>query len=148
MGRVGNVSRDLNRAKAGGGVRAARVSKKVTGNKPKRSQPRAPATRQPLVTSGRKGDPDYAKFDTVWDALGFSPQESANLATRADLMIQIARIVEENGWTQAEAAKQCRISQPRINDLLRGKIDKFSIDALINMAAALGCKVKVELEAA
>ncbi len=88
------------------------------------------------------------KFDSVWDALGYSPEERANLEVRSHLMIQIEIIIEENGWTQAVAAKKCGVSQPRINDLLRGRIDRFSIDALIKMAAALGRKVKFELLAA
>jgi predicted XRE-type DNA-binding protein len=88
------------------------------------------------------------KFDNVWDALSDSPEEAANLTMRSDLMIQITQIIEKNGWTQAEAAKRCGVSQPRINDLLRGRISRFSLDALVNIAAALGRKVKVRLEAA
>lgn len=63
-------------------------------------------------------------------------------------MRQIRSIIRENSWTQAVAAKRCGVSQPRINDLLRGKIDKFSIDALVNMATALGRRVDFELKAA
>jgi predicted XRE-type DNA-binding protein len=63
-------------------------------------------------------------------------------------MVQIEQILAEHGWTQAEAAKRCGVSQPRINDLLRGKIDKFSIDALVNMATALGRRVDFELKVA
>jgi predicted XRE-type DNA-binding protein len=63
-------------------------------------------------------------------------------------MIQIRQIIREKKWTQAAAAKHCGVSQPRINDLLKGKFHKFSIDALVKMAAALGRKVKVELLAA
>jgi predicted XRE-type DNA-binding protein len=88
------------------------------------------------------------KFDNVWDALSDSPEEAANLTMRSDLMIQITGIIEKNGWTQTEAAKRCGVSQPRINDLLRGRISRFSLDALVNIAAALGQKVKVQLEAA
>jgi predicted XRE-type DNA-binding protein len=84
----------------------------------------------------------------VWDALGFSSQEAANLQTRSMLMIQIERIIKKNHWTQATAAKHCGVSQPRINDLLRGRIDKFSIDALVNMAACLGQRVHIQLKAA
>jgi predicted XRE-type DNA-binding protein len=63
-------------------------------------------------------------------------------------MRQIEDIVKKAGWTQATAAKHCGVSQPRINDLLRGRIDKFSIDALVNMAACLGQKVHIHLAAA
>ena len=67
---------------------------------------------------------------------------------RADLIQQIARVAKDAGWTQAEAARRCGVSQPRINDLLRGKISKFSLDALVNIAAALGWKVSIEMRAA
>ena len=59
---------------------------------------------------------------------------------------KIAAIVEESGWTQVEAASHCGVTQPRINDLLRGRISRFSLDALVNIAAALGRRVNVELE--
>jgi predicted XRE-type DNA-binding protein len=85
---------------------------------------------------------------SVWDALGFTPQEAANLEMRADLMIDIREMIREHRWTQAQAAKRCGVSQPRINDLMRGRIDKFSIDALVNMVGALGKKVHIELRAA
>jgi predicted XRE-type DNA-binding protein len=85
------------------------------------------------------------RFDSVWNALGFSPADKANIEVRSFLMIQLEIIFEENGWTQAVAAKKCGVSQPRINDLLRGKINRFSIDALVNMVGALGRKVKIEL---
>jgi predicted XRE-type DNA-binding protein len=85
-------------------------------------------------------------FANVWDALADTPEEAANLTLRSDLMIKIETIVKENGWTQKEAAKQCGITQPRMNDLLRGRISRFSIDALVNIAASLGRKVRVSLE--
>jgi predicted XRE-type DNA-binding protein len=89
---------------------------------------------------------EYEEFENVWDALADTPEEAANLTLRSDLMIKIETIVKENGWTQAEAAKRCGVTQPRINDLLRGRISRFSIDALVNIAAALGRKVRVSLE--
>ena len=58
-------------------------------------------------------------FASVWDALGDTPEEAANLRLRSALMRQIAAIVEGGGWTQAEAAERCGVTQPRINDLLR-----------------------------
>jgi predicted XRE-type DNA-binding protein len=88
------------------------------------------------------------EFASVWDAIGRSPKEAANLQIRADLMIAIREMIRDQKWTQAEAAKQCRVSQPRINDLLTGKFHKFSLDALVNMAGALGKKVCIELRAA
>jgi predicted XRE-type DNA-binding protein len=88
------------------------------------------------------------EFESVWEALGYPPEERANLEARSRLMRQIESIVTHAGWTQAEAAKRCGVSQPRINDLLRGKFSKFSLDALVRMGGALGRRVKIELEAA
>ncbi len=87
-------------------------------------------------------------YTNVWDAISDTPEEAANLQVRAELMTKISNIVTENGWTQAEAATRCGITQPRINDLVRGRISRFSLDALVNIAAALGMRVHVELEAA
>jgi predicted XRE-type DNA-binding protein len=92
--------------------------------------------------------PTKGKFENVWDALADTPEEAVNLKLRSDLMMKIEAIVKKSGWTQAEAAKRCGITQPRINDLLRGRISRFSLDALVNIAAALGRKVKIRLEAA
>jgi predicted XRE-type DNA-binding protein len=90
----------------------------------------------------------FEQFENVWDAVADSPEESANLRVRSDLMDQIENLIKRNRWTQAEAAKRCGVSQPRINDLLRGRISRFSLDALVNIAARLGRKVTVQLEAA
>jgi predicted XRE-type DNA-binding protein len=87
-------------------------------------------------------------FENVWDALCDTPEEAANLTVRSDLMIQISEIIKKNGWTQAEAAKRCGVTQPRMNDLLRGRIGRFSLDALVNIATALGRKVQFKLKAA
>jgi predicted XRE-type DNA-binding protein len=83
---------------------------------------------------------------SVWDAIADTPEEAANLRMRSALMQQIAKLIERKDWTQAEAAARCGISQPRVNDLLRGRIARFSLDALVNIAAALGRKVTVKLE--
>ncbi len=88
------------------------------------------------------------RFDSVWDALADTPEEAANLKTRAELMQQVVAIIKKSGWSQAEAAAQCGITQPRVSDLLRGHIAKFSIDALVNIAAALKMRVHIALEAA
>ena len=85
-------------------------------------------------------------YESVWDALEDSPQERANLRLRSDLMIKIASEIKSNGWTQAEAAMKCGVNQPRINDLLRGRIARFSLDALVNIASAMGHRVQVLVE--
>lgn len=85
-------------------------------------------------------------FSSVWDAVADTPAQAANLQARAELMRQIAEIVKAAGWTQAEAAEHCGVTQPRINDLLRGRVSRFSLDALVNIATALGRRVHLELE--
>lgn len=87
-------------------------------------------------------------YASVWDAIADTPEEAANLRLRADLMDKITVIIEKKGWTQFEAAGHCGVTQPRVNDLLRGRISRFSLDALVNIAATLGHRVSVELKAA
>ena len=87
-------------------------------------------------------------FASVWDAIADTPEEAANLSLRSDLMDQITEILKQGGWTQAEAAARCGVTQPRINDLLRGRISRFSLDALVNIASALGRRVTIRLDAA
>lgn len=87
-------------------------------------------------------------YASVWDALADTPEQAANLLARAELMRQIADVVKDSGWTQVDAATRCGITQPRINDLLRGRVSRFSIDALVNIATALGRTVHFELQVA
>jgi predicted XRE-type DNA-binding protein len=87
-------------------------------------------------------------FTSVWDAIADTRAQAANLRARAELMRQIAAIIRAQEWKQAEAAAHCNVSQPRINDLLRGRVSRFSLDALVNLATALGRRVHFELEVA
>ena len=87
-------------------------------------------------------------FESVWDAIADTPEEAANLRARSELMMRIAEIIKASGWKQVEAAAHCGITQPRLNDLLRGRVSRFSLDALVNVATALGRRVHIELEAA
>lgn len=87
-------------------------------------------------------------FTSVWDAIADTPEQSANLRARSELMQQIAEIIKTNNWKQADAALHCGVTQPRINDLLRGRVSRFSLDALVNIATALGRRVHLELEPA
>ena len=87
-------------------------------------------------------------YKSVWDAIADTPEQAANLRARSDLMRAIAQIVTSHGWTQSDAAQRCGITQPRMNDLLRGRLSRFSLDALVNIAAALGQRVHLELEPA
>lgn len=85
---------------------------------------------------------------SVWDAIADSPEQAANRHARAELMQQITTLIAGTGWTQTEAARRCGVTQPRINDLMRGKVSRFSLDALVNIATSLGRRVHVGLEAA
>lgn len=87
-------------------------------------------------------------FTSVWDVIADTPEQAANLQARSELMRQIANIIKNNDWKQAEAALHCGVTQPRINDLLRGRVSRFSLDALVNIATALGKRVHFELEPA
>jgi predicted XRE-type DNA-binding protein len=87
-------------------------------------------------------------YETVWDAIADTPEQAANLRARAELMQQIVAIIKANDWTQADAASRCGVTQPRISDLLRGRVSRFSLDALVNIATALGRRVHVAVEAA
>jgi predicted XRE-type DNA-binding protein len=86
-------------------------------------------------------------YASVWDAITDTPEQAANLRARAELMQKIAARLRQHDWTQGEA-RRCGVTQPRINDLLRGRVSRFSLDALVNIATALGCRVRVDLEAA
>ena len=88
------------------------------------------------------------RYESVWDALADTPEQAANLRARTELMQKIAAIVKQNGWTQVEAARRCGVTQPRMNDLLRGRVSRFSLDALVNLATASGRTVHFELDVA
>lgn len=87
-------------------------------------------------------------YKSVWDALEDTPEQAANMRLRSELMIALRTQVE--GWdsTQAQAAKRLRITQPRLNDLLRGRIGKFSLDALVALAEHAGLDVRLKVRAA
>ncbi len=85
------------------------------------------------------------RFHSIWDAIEPSRAEAASMRARADMMIAIRETVEAWGLTQSAAAKRLGLTQPRMNDLLRGRIDKFSLDALIDTAARAGLAVRVEV---
>jgi predicted XRE-type DNA-binding protein len=84
----------------------------------------------------------------VFRDIGFSPDEAQNLALRSELMTRVERFVKRGGMTQTEAARSLGVTQPRLNDLLRGKIDKFSLDALVNMLARAGMRVELRVRKA
>lgn len=87
-------------------------------------------------------------FASVWDAIEDTPETAASMRVRAELMIVVQRYVEKRDETQSQTAKRLGITQPRLNDLLRGRIEKFSLDALVNMLARVGRQVNVTVKKA
>lgn len=79
----------------------------------------------------------------VFKDLGFGEDEAENLKVRADLMIELSKLIEAQGLTQAAAAELLGVTQPRVSDLVRGKIDRFSVDSLIEMLGHAGARVSV-----
>ena len=86
------------------------------------------------------------RFESVWDAIEDTPEEALNMRLRSELMIQITRRVKEWGVTQKEAAQRLGITQPRLNDLLNGRINKFGLDALVNLTGPAHFRVELTLE--
>ena len=79
----------------------------------------------------------------VFRDLGFSGDEAEYLKLRAELMVNLQKVITARGLKQAEAAKLLGVTQPRVSDVMRGRIDLFSIDTLIDMLARLGIRVKL-----
>ena len=84
-------------------------------------------------------------FDNVWDALEDTRAEALNMSMRSTLLIAIEQRVRRWNVTQAEAARRLGITQPRLNDLLRGRITNFALDSLINLAGQAGLVVRLDI---
>jgi predicted XRE-type DNA-binding protein len=87
-------------------------------------------------------------FNNVWDALFTEQNQNIDAKIRSDFMTSLIFRIEQWNLTQAEAAKRLGISQPRLNDLLKGKLSKFSIDALLSLAVNAGLKVELTIKEA
>jgi predicted XRE-type DNA-binding protein len=85
------------------------------------------------------------KFANVWDALEGTAAEAAKMRARSELMMAVRSKVESWKVSQTEAARRLGLTQPRLNDLMRGRIDKFSLDALINLASPAGLAVRIQI---
>lgn len=85
------------------------------------------------------------KFASVWDAIEDTPAEAENMKLRSSLMIALKAHLTRTGLSQAQAAKLFGVTQPRISDLMRGKINLFALDALVNMAATAGMHVEIRV---
>ena len=142
--RIRRLPGDLPRDLSGGGIRAARLPEEDAENGQNRFGP------GPRKITEPDSEPEMKRqtYESVWDALEESAEAAANMRVRADLMIAVQRYVSKNALTQLQAAKRLGITQPRLNDLLRGKIDKFSVDALVNMLTKVGKQVSVKVSKA
>ena len=85
------------------------------------------------------------KYESVFDAIADSPEEALNMKLRASMIREIRARVTAAGWKQEKTALQLGITQPRVSDLLSGKLSKFSLDALVNMLARLGSEVELKV---
>ncbi len=86
--------------------------------------------------------------DNVFRDIGFAEDEAQNLLLRTDLMIAIERYIRKSGLSQTEAAKKLAITQPRLSDLFRHRIERFSLDALVILAAKAGLSVRLSVKKA
>ena len=85
------------------------------------------------------------RFSSVWDAIEDTPQQAACMRARSELMMNLTEVIRDCGMTQSDAAALFGVTQPRISDLMRGKINLFSLDTLIDMAATAGMSPTVKL---
>jgi predicted XRE-type DNA-binding protein len=89
------------------------------------------------------------RFTSVWDAIEDTPEQAANMKLRSVLMTALKDHITRAGMSQAQAARLFGVTQPRVSDLMRGKISLFALDALVNMATAAGLRIEMRvLEAA
>jgi predicted XRE-type DNA-binding protein len=90
-------------------------------------------------------DEPVQSFASVWDALEETPEAASHMRLRSELAIAVRTAVEGWGLTQAEAARRLGVTQPRLNDLLRGRVGHFSLDALVGLAERAGLTVRLEV---
>ena len=86
-----------------------------------------------------------ARFENVSDAIEKTPASAANMKLRAALMLALTEYIRKQSLSQSQAAKRFGVTQPRISDLMRGRIDLFAIDTLVNMLAMAGMQVKLHV---
>lgn len=85
------------------------------------------------------------RFDSVWDAIEDTPAQAENMKLRSTLMLALREHIAHQGLSQSKAAKILGVTQPRISDLMRGRIDRFAIDTLVNMLATAGLRVEMHI---
>ena len=87
----------------------------------------------------------HLRFATVWDAVEDTPVAAGNMKLRSALMTGLKNYISRTEMSQAQAAKLLGVTQPRVSDLMRGKIDLFGLDALVNMATAAGLRIELRV---
>ena len=87
----------------------------------------------------------HKRYASVWDAIEASPEAAQSMKLRSTLMMALQEHISHAKLSQAQAAKLFGVTQPRISNLMRGKIDLFALDTLVNMAAAAGLRVEMRL---
>jgi len=85
------------------------------------------------------------RFDSVWDAIEDTPEEAENMKLRSALMTALKDHLARTGMSQAQAARLLGVTQPRVSDLMRGKINLFGLDALVNMATDAGLRIEMRV---
>jgi len=87
-------------------------------------------------------------FASVWDAIEDTPAEAENMRLRSSLIMALKEHIARSGMSQSQAAKLFGVTQPRVSDLMRGKINLFGLDALVNMATTAGLHVEMRVREA
>jgi len=90
----------------------------------------------------------HKRYGSVWAAIEDAPDAAASLRARSELMIELSELIRRSDWTQRQAAARFGVTQPRISDLMRGRFDLFSLDTLVDMAAAGGLKPRITIRRA
>ncbi len=85
------------------------------------------------------------RFTSVWDAIEDTPAQAENMKLRSSLMMALKDHIAREGLTQTQAAKVFGVTQPRVSDLMRGKIELFSLDTLVNMLTSAGLHIEVHV---
>jgi predicted XRE-type DNA-binding protein len=85
------------------------------------------------------------RFTSVWDTIENTPERATNMKLRSELMIALKNHIARAGMSQAQAAQLFGVTQPRVSDLMRGKINLFALDALVNMATAAGLGIELRV---
>ena len=91
------------------------------------------------------GSMNNDSFASVWAAIEYTPAEAENMKLRSTLMMGLEEHIKSQGWNQAEAARRLSVTQPRVSDLLRSKINLFGLDTLVNMVVAAGLQVEMRV---